>query len=840
LRIILAAISLFLALDYGISGLMRSGWLHQRFTRRLEAAFGRPVQASYYSFSLLEGPRLEANYVTVGEDPRFGGEYFLRADQLAVGLQWTALLRGRIELGTISFTNPHLNLVRLPDGEWNLESWLPRPPGNLSSMTLGIRGPVRPQRIEVSGGRVDFKTGPDKSPFALVNVEGSVQQAAPGSWRMDLRAQPFRATVTAQQAGELRLAGVVGGTSSRLRPASLRLDWSDASLSDVLRLARGTEYGMRGLLAYQLTARTEGPAWQFSSRAQLRQLHRWNLPLRADDPSANVNVDARWVPGKAQLEITRALVETPRSNVRATGGVKWIFDPHSSRIVVKDTRLELLSSGLQLGDLLTWYRAFHSGVAGQLALTGMAGVNATITGWPPRIEQGSIATEGATLSGGSLPAPFRLGHAAVEFSSQKIAIPSATITTGDGADVFHAEAVLDRRTGARSSWKLEGKSKDVHALFASASALGYGLPQGWSLEGPAQFHLEWKGVPRPGVRGTQGSVTLAGLKIRAPFLNREIVQVRAAVHLSPKDLRIQLASADAFATSWSGTIARKDANSGWQFALSADRLDATEMDRWLNPQRREGLLDRVFPFFSSPAQPVPVPAWLKGDGTLTVREFTLTPFALRQLRADAAVDGRVLKLSNAQADFYDGTLLGTLSLDLTRQPSYNLNARFRKVNLKQLAARTISLNDLFGGIASGNVRISAKGLGRDALLRSLSCQGEAQVRNAEYGGLDLAESLRDGAQQSGISAFPQASAEFSCESGRVRLSRLLLLAPQGSFSVAGGVDFQRHINFEIQNWPSESANNPADLMADPAPVFQLSGTLKSPEILRVTQRPAPR
>jgi hypothetical protein len=840
LRTILAAVALFLVLDYGVSGLLRSGWLHERFTHRLEAAFGRPVDVSNYSFSLLEGPRLEANYITVGEDPRFGNEYFLRADQLAVGLQWTALLRGRIELSALSFSNPHLNLVRLPDGEWNLESWLPRPPGSLSSLSLASHGSVRPQSIEVSGGRVDFRTGADKWPFALVNVDGSVEQSAPGSWRMNLKAQPFRATVAVQQAGELRLIGLVGGTSSRLRPASLELDWSDASLSDVLRLARGTDYAMRGVLAFQLTARTAGPAWDFFSRAQLRQLHQWNLPLRADDPAANFDVDARWVPGRGRLEIVRAIIETPRSNVHATGGVEWTLDPRFARISVKDTRLELLSSGIQLGDLLTWYRAFHAGVAGQLALAGMAGGDVIISGWPPRIEEGSLATEGATLGGGSLPAVFHLGHAAMEFSPKKIAIPVATIMTGDGAEVFRVQGVLDRREGAQSDWKLDGRSRNVETLLTSASALGYGLPPGWAVDGPAQVHLEWKGAPWPAVRRTQGTIALSGVKIRTPFLNREITRVKAALNLSPKDLKVQLVSADAFATNWSGTIERKDASGGWQFALAADALDATEMDGWLNPHRREGLLDRVFPFLASSPQPLRVPKWLEGRGTLTLTQLTVAPFSLRQVHADASVAGRNLELSNAQADFYGGTLFGSIRLDLTSQPSYNLSARFRRVNLSQLAARTVSLADLFGGIASGNLQISARGIGRDALLHSLSCQGDAQIRDAEYGGLDLAESLRTGERQSGVSSFPEASAEFSCENGRVHFSRLTFSTPHESFVSIGDVDFLRRINFELQTLSSESAKDFPSPAADPSPVMKLTGTLMAPELTRVARRPAPK
>ena len=840
LRVILLAIALFLAFDYGVSAILRTGWLNGRLTHRLEAAFGRPVEVSNYSFSLLEGPRLEANYITVGEDARFGSEYFLRADQLAVGLRWPALLRGRVELGTLSFSNPHLNLVHLPDGQWNLESWLPRPPERLGAVSAVNRGTARPERIEISGGRIDFKSRTDKLPFALTDVEGGVEQVAPGSWRMDLRAQPFRAAVAVQQAGELQLTGIVGGTSSRLRPANLHLDWKDASLSDVLRLARGTDYGVRGLLVFQLAAQTEGFGWRYASRATLSQLHGWNLPPSANDPSANFTADARWVPGKGRLELTHAAIDTPDSNLSAAGRVDWSFDPQSSRIVVKGTQLELTSPGIQLGDLLTWFRAFHPGVDDGVTLSGRASAALTIAGWPPRIESGVIATEGATLSAGSALESLHLDPATAQFSPRKISIPPATVVTGNGAQFIRVQAIVNRRIESQSDWLLDGKSRNVQALIASASALGYRLPEGWSLDGPAQFHFELKGAAWPVVRRSVGSIRLAGLKIHAPFLNREITQVRATVSVSPGNTRIQLASADAFAANWSGALERKGTDGSWDFALAASDLNAADMDRWLNPERRESLLDRVFPFLAPSPRPAPVPSWLKGNGTISLGQFTLAPYTLRQVHANVSAVGRQVEISQSQADFYGGTIQGSGSIQLTGQPSYVIKAAFRNVNLSQLTARTLTLAGLFGGVASGDLHISAKGLGRDALLHSLSCRGEAQVRNGEYPELRLNGPSEAGRRVLGIPAFPQASADFACENGRIHFSRLMLKTQNGIFSGTGDLDFQRRLNLELHSPFAGPAATSFSEAGDPPSIFHLTGTLRAPVLSRIPARPTPK
>ena len=866
LRILLIVIVFFLALDSGLSLLLEYGWLHGTLTRKLTAAFGRPVEVLHYSFSLFEGPRLEADYITVGEDPRFGNEYFLRADQLAIGLRWSALLRGRIEFGPLSFDRPSLNLVRLPDGEWNLESWLPRPAGYLPDVPARERVAFRLQRIDVSGGRVDFKQGSDKLPFAFADVQGSVEQIAPGSWRLDLQAQPFRAAVVMQQTGVLSLTGLVGGTSSRLRPASFQLNWDGASLSDVLRLLRGTDYGVRGLFSLQLAAQTVGYDWKFSSRAQFRQLHRWDLPLRPDDPAVNLNIATRWAPDKSRFDLTQAVIEMPRSNIHGTGSVDWTAAPDSMQPTVKNAQLRIFSDGVEMSDALTWYRAFHSGVADPLAVRGITTMDFALSGWPPRIQQGIFTLHDFELAGGSRPVPIRMAHASLQFSNDSVMLAPATFAIGVGSGEFRLRGSAARLAKWRSAWAVDGQTTAVRALLGAAGSLGFSLPPGWLVDGPAQFHLQFQGAHFSMIRQPRGTITLAGVRIRAPFLNREITHVAAAVNLSPGDVKIRLNSADAFAASWHGTLERHTAPGGWEFALSANQLNAAEMDRWLNPQRRQSLLDRLLPFLASKPQPQPIPSWLRGRGSVSFGEFSLAPLRLTQLSADASVDGRKLVLSNARAEFYGGKLRGSIALNLAAQPTYDATVQFSGVDLSLLAARTLSLADLFEGAASGDLQISAKGIGRAALLQSLACRGDARIRNAEYNGIDLGESVRAGSRRPGTTGFPAASTDFSCAGGRISFSRLDIESPRASYSASGYVDAKRQMNFEFHplandaETDSVSPNVAADdsgnasaanarlsasvrartLAKDgaaPFRPFELTGPLKSPKFARIVSAP---
>src|ERR1700674_1018060 len=232
-RIFIYAITLFPA-SFGLSRALRTSAARRYLIAHLEASFGRPVEVGRFDFNLLDGARLEANPITISEDPRFGHEYFLRADTLRAGLRWPALLSGRFEFGTLSLSRPSLNLVRDGQGRWNIEQWLP--PAASSSSRTGFVGPpaaprilstARLYRIVVNGGRINFKQGDDKSPLALIGVSGRVDQDSTGRWALDLEAQPMRAGVELQEIGTLRLRGYVAGTSARLQPAELNLTWSN-------------------------------------------------------------------------------------------------------------------------------------------------------------------------------------------------------------------------------------------------------------------------------------------------------------------------------------------------------------------------------------------------------------------------------------------------------------------------------------------------------------------------------------------------------------------------------------------------------------------------------------
>src|SRR5882724_5164671 len=209
----LAVVALVVVSQAGVSALVRTRRVHGFLTRQLERAFGRSVEVAHFNVLLLPSPQVNADRITIGEDPAFGNEYFLRADRLTAGLRWTGLLRAHFEFGTLSLSRPSLILVRDAQGRWNLERWLP-PAKTNTIVDSHPYGPAvagastnRLQRIEFDDGRVNFKNQNEKLAFAFTNVSGSVEQVSSGRWMLQLEAQPWRSGVSLQSTGTVHVNG---------------------------------------------------------------------------------------------------------------------------------------------------------------------------------------------------------------------------------------------------------------------------------------------------------------------------------------------------------------------------------------------------------------------------------------------------------------------------------------------------------------------------------------------------------------------------------------------------------------------------------------------------------
>ncbi|HYL64057.1 MAG TPA: AsmA family protein, partial [Candidatus Methylomirabilis sp.] len=609
-KMALALAALLVAVQIGSSMLVRTRRVHAYLTMHLERAFGRPVEVGRFGVALLPAPRLDAERITVGEDPAFGNEYFLRADNLSASLRWAGLLRGHFEFGTLSLSRPSLILVRNNVGRWNLESWLPSSQAGVSAATH-LYGPPRAvtpvnrlRKIEFDEGRVSFKDADEKLPFAFVGVSGSVDQVAPGRWLLRLDAEPWRSGVVLQSVGTLRVQGSVAGTSARLQPAEINVHWEDVSLADLFRLLHGNDSGVRGSLTLNGSLKSGAPAdaadasrvdartgdWSFAVEARASQIHRWDLGERNDNPRLRLGVAGRWSVATGKVRAERITVEGPRSNLRGTA----IYQSGPTA----GFELHVDSAGIQATDLLAWLRAFQPGINDGISTDQFFTGALAIRGWPLELEHAAFSSNGGVLRIPGLEDPIRIGP--IRGGRERNSLVFGPVRVALGGTVHEVIAPRKRRIAAlmqnaaditfvqdlsarAGSISIEGHVRKAENLFRAAAAFGHPINLGWELTGEALAVTQWE-WQQPFDGRWSGRILFNRAQLVVAGLNQPLDIQASTLNWDHGRRSVEVTKVSGLGGLWSGSIHEVGSlldgkGPHWNFDLTADRMNAAELDR---------------------------------------------------------------------------------------------------------------------------------------------------------------------------------------------------------------------------------------------------------------------
>jgi uncharacterized protein involved in outer membrane biogenesis len=852
----LGIVVLVIALQAGVSLLARTHRVHAYLVAHLERAFGRQVEVVSFNARILPSPQLDANGVTVGEDPSFGHEYFLRAERLSAGVRWLGLLRGHFEFGTMSLNKPSLILVRDSEGRWNLERWLPpaRADAVQGPHSFGPLLPVAPvnrlQKIDFDEGRINFKTGDDKLPFAFTGVSGSVEQISPGRWQLQLEAQPWRSGVSLQSAGTIKVVGDVAGTSTRLQPAEITLHWSAASIADVFRLFRGQDYGVRGAFALDATAKS-GTAkedatgdWKFSVQGRAGQIHRWNLTERADNPRLNVNVKGRWNVGAGSLLAEEIAVEGPRSNLRG------MF--HLSGRSTPSMELRLDSLGIQATDLLAWYRAFHPGVAEGVTAEQYFTGGMILSGWPLALESAALSSSGGIVRVPGLADPVRIGsfsggrergvltmgpvRVALGGEPRDVTAPKrrrVALAMENAADLTIAHD-LNSQAGSIS---VEGNILKVEDFLKLSVALGHQLNHGWELTGQATAVTKWDwkkpfdGRWNGRIGFNKGNLTVAGLNQPLKISESELdwMEGRRAA---------RLVKLEGFGGTWTGNIEELSQNDGgngpqWNFHLSVDRLNAADLDRWVGPRARPSWLQRLLPqLLGGPAPSTPASELVRrvnAEGELDITQLTIEKLQLEQVLAKGSLHDLQLDVREARAEWAGGKVQAEISANFLPRPVYEIAVKLEHVNLAQLPGAGRNAERL-GGVASGTLQVKTEGVGRDELLGKLVGRGEFHLNKVEFRGWDVNASVADGAAHAGVSRWATGECSLSLHDSSIFLEKFRLDGGKQLTLVNGTLSFGRNADLAIETTSARKNKDPKTIDSGAGHVLKISGPLDGPKV----------
>ncbi|MGB9204452.1 MAG: AsmA family protein, partial [Terriglobales bacterium] len=254
--------------------------LRNRISNTIGSALGRRVSIDGVHFHLLPRPGFALEGLVVYDDPEFSAEPMIRAPEVSAAIRVRSLFRGRLEIATLSATDPSINLVRSSNGRWNLASLVERNaqiPAAPTGKPASERRPAFPY-LEATGARINFKLGQTKKSYALMNADVALWQDSENSWAARVKAEPVRTDFNLTDTGLVQINATWQRASSlQSTPVQVAAQWKNGQLGQITTLLTGKDRGWRGGVTFTANLSGTPEALRIESQTAIDGFRRYDI-----------------------------------------------------------------------------------------------------------------------------------------------------------------------------------------------------------------------------------------------------------------------------------------------------------------------------------------------------------------------------------------------------------------------------------------------------------------------------------------------------------------------------------------------------------------------------------
>jgi hypothetical protein len=724
----------FLAVLVLILFLFRPGVyrLRNRIATSIGGAIGRRVSIDKVRLHFLPRPGFDLQELVIYDDPEFSAEPMIHAQDVSAAIRLRSLFRGRLEIATLSATDPSINLVRNQYGGWNFASLLERnaqiPAAPTSTDKRAFeRRPVFPY-LEASHARINFKIGQTKKSYALMDADVALWQDSEDSWSARIKASPVRTDFNLTDTGTITVDGKwQRAPTLRSTPLQFTVQWQNGQLGQLTKLFSGKDRGWRG--GINLEAHLDGTpqALAISSQTVVEGFRRYDIA-----GSENVRLAAA-CSGRYNVlakSLTNLLCESP-----VGGGDVHVRGTAAVIAQVPTYDLTVGAANVPVASVMRLLRQAKKHIPIELGATGLLNAEFHATGALSKSTRHDpfphlVQTWNGTGSATSvlLSSPSRDVNAAgnrideIAFASIPLAlegrsdssIAARTSRAGEAQPADRERPQTNLRIGPvtlamnagtpfnAGGWiSKEGYhffvrgDAELRELFRLENVLGV---SGFrpAAEGLAKVDLNvaggWQGFAAP---VTTGSALLRNVRAEVRGLNAPIEIKAASLTMGPDLISAQKILARIGDTQWSGRVTaprhcappdihastpllgNSISTSGceFQFDLAADQLSSAALAEWFAPRPTVRPWYRILDSASNRG-PHPLLS-VKARGNLRVGRLILKNLTASQVATQFDTDRGKINLTGLRAQLLQGSHRGNWSIDLNQmdlnQPAAPVN-----------------------------------------------------------------------------------------------------------------------------------------------------------------------
>ncbi len=730
--------------------------LRDRIANSIGSALRRRVALDDVRFHVLPRPGFDLEGLIIYDDPSFSEEPMIRAQDVSAAIRFRSLLRGRLEIATLSATEPSINIVRNAEGRWNLASLLQRNAQIPAAPTLKAASESRPAfpYLEATNARINFKIGQEKKSYALTDADVALWQDSENSWGARMKAQPVRTDVNLSDTGQLQV-NATWQRASNLHQTPMRVSvaWSKGQLGQITKLLTGRDRGWRGGVDFsaELTGTPEGLT--IESRGAVDGFRRYDI---LDNQNVRLGTTCT-----AQYTITNSSLNQLVCQTPVTGGALRLSGEVGGLRTIPTYDLTLAADKVPAASVLELVREAKQQLPADLKATGL--VNAEFRG----VSTGSGPAE---FSGKGLATDIRLTS-----NSGKDVVVLGDIPLTLVSDARCCKATRANRLVKESSKGKDPEPLEMHLRVGAASIVVNGAAPlaagGWLSTESYRFYLrgdtELKnlfrmestlGLPaaRPAAEGSakldvsiegswQGFVAPAALgtaqlkNVRAETrgLNTPIEIASATVVLAPGAFTVQKLAAQTGTTHWTGSLSAPRhcaPTCSFQFDLTADQLSSSDLAEWLaQPTAKRPWYRILSPNDLQGASPM---LTLQAHGVLHVNRFELKKLLATQVVTQMGLDRGKIALTGLRGSLLHGSHQGNWTIDATAQPlRYRGDGTLQNIALEQVGAL---MNEAWiSGSADGSFELETAGITFHEVLANSDGKLQFVMRNGSLAHVEI-------------------------------------------------------------------------------------------------------
>lgn len=693
----------------------------------------------------------------ISEDPAFPtGRPFARAEALYVTVSPLALLRGRIELGSVDLRRPSIELARNAAGVWNFAS-------------LGGDGTSRSARVTlkhlaITGGEVAI------TDLGVRDARRTVYQNVDLTLEDFANDRPFdlRLAVTLPGTGAQRVtlrgeAGPIAKTGVAHTPIAGRVEFDQVSLAGLVRFLH-IESLQEIDAVLTGTADLEARAGRRASNGSLRLD---GARVRGVDIGYPITAkfDVTHDANAERLTIQPTTVSLDDTPVSLDGTVSLgpdvpLVDLHVKAADASVAEAARLASAFGI--------AFGSGtkVEGRVS----ADLRARGPARRPALD-GRLGLRDVTISATDLPQPVRTP--AVDLVMTPGEIRSNDFTATSNGTSVAVQFTLTNYSAATPVADATIRMTNADLGEALNVARAWGLHAADGLSGSGRLSVNVRATGPTDALAYTGSAAVRDATLKTPSLSQPLRLQTADVTFAHNTAVLNQVIAGLGSTAAQGSLTLRDfASPNVEFQLSADRIDVAELQALLAPVRRMAAT-------GAREEGSSVLLRTTGSGRLRVGAIRHQELLLENIQTDARVDRGVITLQPLTASVFGGEHRGSIVVDARRTPAtVTVTSELERVDANRLASATTSLKDVVYGALRSSDRVTFT-IDGGSLARSLNGTLSLNIPDGRVAHLDLMHEIGalarfirgdDGDQQ--ITKVRDLSARFTVTNGVAHTSDL--------------------------------------------------------------------